>query len=56
MKNQLRGHQFKDDDQRKHTVKKVLEGFPAGFFKKGLETLKNQSEECATLDGNYVEN
>ena len=32
MKKQLRGHKFKDDDEAKHAVKKVLEEFLADFF------------------------
>ena len=55
VKKRLRGHKFRDTNEAKHTIRMVLENFPAEFFKKGLKALKKRSEKCVALDENYVE-
>ena len=55
MKKQLRGRVFNDDDETKAAVMKVLEEFPAEFFKEGLQALAKRSEKCVLLNGDYVE-
>ena len=50
MTKQLRGHKFKDNDEAKHALRKVLEEFPADFFKE----VRSRSSKEAIREFNLI--
>ena len=55
LKKEIRGCQFRSDEEVVTAVEELANGKDPGFFSSGMMALEPRWSKCITLEGNYIE-